>query len=136
MLFEAPHRLADALGDMVEVLGPDRRAVVCRELTKTYEQVVRGTLAELLAWTADGVRGEVTLVLAGAAAASLAQTPDELVALVGVREAAGLTRKEAIAAAAAESGRPRREVYDAVVAAKHPTTSAPEPQAGTDAEGP
>ena len=118
VLFEAPHRLADALADMAAVLGDDRRAVVCRELTKTYEQVVRGTLAELAAWAAQGVRGEVTLVLAGAAAPEVDLTPGELVRLVGVREQAGLTRKEALAAVAAETGLPKRDVYDAVVAAK------------------
>ena len=54
MFFEAPHRLAACLADAVEVLGGDRRAAVCRELTKTYEEVVRGTLAELAAWAVDG----------------------------------------------------------------------------------
>jgi 16S rRNA (cytidine1402-2'-O)-methyltransferase len=119
VLFEAPHRLADALADMAAVLGPDRRAVVCRELTKTYEEVVRGTLPELAAWAAAGVRGEVTLVLEGAPEPSVELTPAELVRLVGVREAAGLTRKESLAAVAAETGVPKSTVYDAVVAAKH-----------------
>ncbi len=118
VLFEAPHRLADALADMSSVLGPQRRAVVCRELTKTYEEVVRGTLAELVAWAEAGVRGEVTLVLQGAAPPRVELTPQALAALVGRREEAGLTRKEALAAVAAETGRPKREVYDAVVAAK------------------
>ena len=118
VLFEAPHRLADALADMAAVLGPVRRAVVCRELTKTYEEVVRGTLPELVAWAADGVRGEVTLVLEGAPAPTVDLTPAELVRQVGVREAAGLTRKEAIVAVASETGLPRRDVYDAVVALK------------------
>jgi 16S rRNA (cytidine1402-2'-O)-methyltransferase len=118
VLFEAPHRLADALADMAEVLGGERRAVVCRELTKTYEEVVRGTLDELVVWAAGGVRGEVTLVLAGATAPEVELTPGELAGLVGVREQAGLTRKEALAAVAAETGLPKREVYDAVVAAK------------------
>jgi len=119
VLFEAPHRLLDALTDMAAVLGPTRRAVVCRELTKTYEEVVRGTLPELVAWAGAGVRGEVTLVLEGAAEPTVELTPAELVRQVGVREAAGLTRKEALAAVAAETGLPRRDVYDAVVAAKH-----------------
>ncbi|MGI8537120.1 MAG: 16S rRNA (cytidine(1402)-2'-O)-methyltransferase [Mycobacteriales bacterium] len=121
VLFEAPHRLVDALADMVAVLGPDRRAVVCRELTKTYEQVVRGTLAELAAWAAGGVRGEVTLVLAGAPERLVELTPDELVRQVVAGEGAGLTRKEALAAVAAETGRPKRDVYAAVVAAKSGT---------------
>jgi 16S rRNA (cytidine1402-2'-O)-methyltransferase len=115
VLFEAPHRLAESLADMVEVLGADRRAVVCRELTKTHEEVLRGTLGSLAQWAQGEVRGEVTLVLAGAEAV---RADLDLAAEVGVREAAGLTRKEAVAAVASETGTPRREVYDAVVAAK------------------
>ena len=123
VLFEAPHRLAASLADMVEVLGAERRAVVCRELTKTHEEVRRGGLAELAAWAATGVRGEVTVVLAGAPEqAELAA--DDLAGAVSVREQAGLSRKDAIAAVASESGRPRREVYDAVVAAKQPRPAA------------
>ncbi|MCW2666422.1 MAG: hypothetical protein JWN57_1384 [Frankiales bacterium] len=118
VLFEAPHRLAASLADMADVLGADRRAVVCRELTKTHEEVRRGPLAELAAWAQGGVLGEVTVVLAGAPEPEVDVTPSELVRLVGVREEAGLTRKEALAAVAAEAGVPRREVYDAVVAAK------------------
>ncbi|MCW2570561.1 MAG: rRNA ((1402)-2-O)-methyltransferase [Frankiales bacterium] len=118
VLFEAPHRLAAALGDMAAVLGADRRAVVCRELTKTYEEVRRGSLAELAVWAADGVRGEVTVVVAGASESTVELTADELVRQVHVREEAGLTRKEAVAAVAQETGVQRREVYDAVVQAK------------------
>ena len=118
VLFEAPHRLAGALEDMAAVLGPDRRAAVCRELTKTYEEIVRGTLPELVAWAAGGVRGEVTLVLEGAPEPTVELTPGELVRRVGVREAAGLTRKEAILGVANETGLPRSAVYDAVVALK------------------
>ena len=119
VLFEAPHRLGAALADMAEVLGADRRAVVCRELTKTHEEVRRGTLAELAAWAQGEVRGEVTLVLAGAPEPDVEASPAELVRLVGVREQAGLSRKEAVVAVAAETGLPRRDVYDAVVAAKN-----------------
>jgi 16S rRNA (cytidine1402-2'-O)-methyltransferase len=119
VLFEAPHRLAASLADMASVLGGDRRAVVCRELTKTHEEVRRGTLAQLARWAEAGVLGEVTVVLEGAAERTVALTGQELVRLVGVREQAGLSRKEAIAAVAAETGTVRREVYDAVVAAKH-----------------
>jgi 16S rRNA (cytidine1402-2'-O)-methyltransferase len=118
VLFEAPHRLAVALGDMASVLGGERRAVVCRELTKTYEEVRRGSLAELAVWAADGVRGEVTVVVAGAPESAVELTADELVRQVHVREEAGLTRKEAVAAVAQETGVQRREVYDAVVQAK------------------
>ncbi len=118
VLFEAPHRLAEALADMVTVLGADRRAVVCRELTKTHEEVRRGSLGELAAWAAEGARGEITIVLAGAPEPTVELTSDELVRQVGVREQAGLTRKEAIAAVAQETGLPKREVFDAVVAGK------------------
>jgi 16S rRNA (cytidine1402-2'-O)-methyltransferase len=118
VFFEAPHRLAETLADMASVLGAERRVVVCRELTKTHEEVRRGTLADLAAWAADGVRGEITVVIAGAPEPNVELTADELVRQVGVREEAGLTRKEAVAAVAQETGVARREVYDAVVAAK------------------
>ena len=118
VLFEAPHRLAECLADMVAVLGPQRRAVVCRELTKTHEQVLRGTLAELATWAQGQVRGEVTLVLEGAPEPEVDASPAELARLVAVREQAGLTRKEAVQAVASETGLPRRDVYDAVVAQK------------------
>ena len=118
VFFEAPHRLADTLADMRDAFGGERLAVVCRELTKTHEEVRRGPLAELAGWAADGVRGEITVVVAGAAESDVELTAAELVRQVLVREAAGLTRKEAVAAVAQETGVPKREVYDAVVAAK------------------
>jgi 16S rRNA (cytidine1402-2'-O)-methyltransferase len=118
VFFEAPHRLAEALTDMAAVLGESRRAVVCRELTKTHEEVRRGTLGELAAWAADGVRGEITVVVAGAPEPSVELTAEELVRQVHVREEAGLSRKDAVAAVAQETGVPRRDVYDAVVQAK------------------
>lgn len=124
--FEAPHRLDDTLGAMAEVFGADRRAAVCRELTKTYEEVKRGGLGELAEWAADGVRGEITVVVEGAPDAAPADLdPDELVRRVLVREEAGERRKEAIAAVAVAAGIPKREVFDAVVAAKNTARSAP-----------
>ena len=116
--FEAPHRLAEALADMAEVLGADRAAVVCRELTKTHEEVRRGTLAELADWAAGPVRGEVTVVVAGAPERAVEMTDEELVLLVRQREQAGLARKDAVREVAQETGTTRRAVYDAVVAAK------------------
>jgi len=118
--FEAPHRIDDTLAAMAEVFGGQRRAAVCRELTKTYEEVRRGPLAELAEWAAEGVRGEITVVVEGAPEPGPAElAPAEMVARVAAREAAGERRKEAIAAVAAAAGLPKREVFDAVVAAKH-----------------
>ncbi|MET7473461.1 16S rRNA (cytidine(1402)-2'-O)-methyltransferase [Streptomyces sp. NPDC005648] len=118
--FEAPHRLDDTLAAMAEVFGAERRAAVCRELTKTYEEVKRGPLAELAAWAAEGVRGEITVVVEGAPEKGPGELDaDELVRRVRVREEAGERRKEAIAAVAAEAKLPKREVFDAVVAAKN-----------------
>jgi 16S rRNA (cytidine1402-2'-O)-methyltransferase len=117
--FEAPHRIAGTLAAMAEAFGGQRRAAVCRELTKTYEEVRRGPLDELAAWAEAGVRGEITVVVEGAAPEAVRPEPAELVRRVRAREDAGEARKEAIAAVAAEAGVPKREVFDAVVAAKH-----------------
>ncbi|MGW6397104.1 16S rRNA (cytidine(1402)-2'-O)-methyltransferase [Streptomyces sp. NPDC055134] len=129
--FEAPHRLDDTLAAMAEAFGADRRAAVCRELTKTYEEVKRGPLGELAQWAAEGVRGEITVVVEGApekGAESL--DASELVRRVQVREEAGERRKEAIAAVAAGAGLPKREVFDAVVAAKNAARGAPSESKG------
>ncbi len=114
VFFESPRRLADTLTAAVEVLGADRNAVVCRELTKTHEQIVRGTLGELAEWASDGVLGEITVVLAGAKPkADLATLVDEVNGLVD----AGARVKDACAEViAANPGAPsRRELYDAVL---------------------
>jgi 16S rRNA (cytidine1402-2'-O)-methyltransferase len=122
VFFEATHRITETLTAMAESFGADRPAAVCRELTKTYEEVKRGTLGELAAWSKDGVRGEITVVVSGASPAGpVRHTAESLAALVAVREDAGQHRKEAIAAVAAELGLPKREVFDAVVAAKSGT---------------
>jgi 16S rRNA (cytidine1402-2'-O)-methyltransferase len=116
VFFEAPHRTEAALTAMAEAFGGERRAAVCRELTKTHEEVRRGTLAELVAWAADGVRGEVTVVIEGASAASdLPTDPASLAAAVArAEDEGGLTRKDAILDVARRTGLPKREVYDAV----------------------
>ena len=122
VFFEATHRITETLTAMAESFGADRPAAVCRELTKTYEEVKRGTLGELATWSKDGVRGEITVVVSGASPAGpVLHTAESLAALVAVREDAGQHRKEAIAAVAAELGLPKREVFDAVVAAKSGT---------------
>jgi 16S rRNA (cytidine1402-2'-O)-methyltransferase len=120
VFFESPHRLADALTDAAAVLGEDRPAAVCRELTKTYEEIRRGPLAELAAWAAEGVKGEITLVVGGAPERAVELTPADLAAEVAAEEASGATRKDAIRAVVERTGIPRRTVYDAVVAAKSP----------------
>lgn len=125
VFFEAPHRLDDTLAAMAEVFGGDRRAAVCRELTKTYEEVKRGPLAELAVWAAEGVRGEITVVVEGAADVAEELDAAELVRRVQVREEAGERRKEAIAAVAAAAGLPKRDVFDAVVAAKNASKTGP-----------
>jgi 16S rRNA (cytidine1402-2'-O)-methyltransferase len=114
VFFEAPHRTPAALQAMAEAFGAGRLAAVCRELTKTHEEVARGTLGDLVAWAAGGVRGEVTVVVSGAVAAPLAADPAALRAAVAEAEADGLTRKDAIATVAASAGVPKREVYDLV----------------------
>jgi 16S rRNA (cytidine1402-2'-O)-methyltransferase len=118
VFFESPHRLADALVDAAAVLGDDRPAAVCRELTKTYEEIRRGGLAELAAWAAEGVKGEITLVVAGAPVRTVELTAAEIAAAVAAEEAAGETRKDAIRAVVTRTGLPKRTVFDAVVAAK------------------
>jgi 16S rRNA (cytidine1402-2'-O)-methyltransferase len=118
VFFEAPHRLAAALGDLAAAFGNERSAAVCRELTKTHEQVLRGTLGELAEWATGEVRGEITLVVAGASADAQPVTAEELAAEVTAREAAGQSRKEAITEVAAGRRVPKRTVFDAVVAAK------------------
>jgi 16S rRNA (cytidine1402-2'-O)-methyltransferase len=118
VFFEAPHRLGAFLADASALLGAERAAVVCRELTKTHEEIARGSLAELAERFSGEVRGEVTVVVAGAADVPVDTSPAELARLVAVREESGEPRKEAIAGVARELGVARRDVYDAVVAAK------------------
>jgi len=115
VIFESPRRASATLAALAEVFGADRPAAVCRELTKTHEQVRRGTLGELAAGVDERVLGEVTIVVGGRRATGSDADP---VALVAEREAAGLSRKEAVADVALELGRPKREVYAAVVAAR------------------
>jgi 16S rRNA (cytidine1402-2'-O)-methyltransferase len=107
VFFESPHRVAATLADAASVLGADRPAAVCRELTKQYEEVRRGGLAELAEWAAEGVRGEITVVLAGA---SPAPTTDMV--------AGGLRLKDAVAELATGTGISRKALYDAVLAGR------------------
>ena len=115
VFFEAPHRTTAALGAMVEAFGRDRAAAVCRELTKTHEEVRRGPLAELVAWAEDGVRGEVTIVVSGAVPiAAVSDDPDALRTSVAELEEEGMSRKDAIVETARLAGVPKRTVYNLV----------------------
>jgi 16S rRNA (cytidine1402-2'-O)-methyltransferase len=116
VFFESPHRLASTLADAVEVLGADRQAAVCRELTKTYEEVRRGSLRELAEWAAEGVRGEITVVLAPAPPA-VTDVPS-LVARVQARVAAGERLKTVVAEVASAAGVSKKELYDASIAVR------------------
>jgi 16S rRNA (cytidine1402-2'-O)-methyltransferase len=114
VFFEAPHRTAATLAAMADAFGDERPAAVCRELTKTYEEVRRGGLRELARWAADGVRGEVTVVVSGAVVTPVDLDAAGMRAAVAAEEQAGASRKDAIRAVASRVGVPKREVYDAV----------------------
>jgi 16S rRNA (cytidine1402-2'-O)-methyltransferase len=117
VFFEAPHRVADLLAAMAEAFGVDRPAAVCRELTKTYEEVRRGPLGELVAWAAAGdVRGEIVVVVGGATRA--AATVGDLVAEVLARADAGERLKDAVGEVAEAAGVSKRELYAAALAAR------------------
>ncbi len=116
IFFEAPHRIIETLSDAVATLGGERQAAICREMTKTYEETIRGSLNELLDWANSGeVRGEITMVLAGFDPSTRNFLPADLVTLVLAQEAAGISRKEAIVAVAKSSGLAKRLVFDAMV---------------------
>ncbi|GAA2080173.1 16S rRNA (cytidine(1402)-2'-O)-methyltransferase [Aeromicrobium tamlense] len=124
VFFESPHRTAATLESMAEAFGADRPAAVCRELTKTHEEVVRGPLSELAAWAGDGerVRGEITIVVSGSeppAPADLDET--DLAALVDEARAEGLSTKDAVADVARRTGISRKVVYAAAHATKEST---------------
>ncbi len=119
VFFESVHRIGDALAALRQAFGPDRPAALCRELTKTYEQVIRGTLADLVTAADGGLRGEITLVVGGAPV--IAQAPPdeaELAGLVQELVTAGRTRRDAVDEIAARLGLPRRAVYAAAVATR------------------
>lgn len=116
VFFEAPHRLVESLQDAAAIFGTDRRGAICREMTKTYEETIRGSLAELLTWAqSKEVLGEITLVIAGAEAGTAEKSADQMVARVREFEGAGMDRKSAISTVADEFDLPKRIVYAAVV---------------------
>ncbi|HEY1920713.1 MAG TPA: 16S rRNA (cytidine(1402)-2'-O)-methyltransferase [Streptosporangiaceae bacterium] len=133
VFFESPRRLAVTLAEFAAAFGPGRSAAVCRELTKTHEEIRRGTLAELAAWADEGVRGEITVVVGGAPdkpqdAAGQDGVADEVAAMV----AAGSSQRDAIAAVAARRGLRKRSVYQTVVQGEPEPPSRPEPQGGPE----
>lgn len=113
--FSSPHRLAAELADAADALGPDRPAAVCRELTKRHEEVRRGGLAELATWAGEGVRGEITLVIAGAEPVA-ASTPEEAAAEAITLAEGGLRLKDAAAQVAERTGLGKRAIYEAALA--------------------
>ncbi len=116
IFFEAPHRLDATLAAMAEAFGADRPAAVCRELTKTYEEVKRGRLADLAAWAAGGVKGEITVVVGGAP--DVVTDPETAVAGIQARVAAGERLKDVCAEVAAATGLSRNDLYNAALAAR------------------
>ena len=114
--FESPHRLAQTLGDASEILGADRRAAVCRELTKTYEEIKRGCLGELAEWAQENARGEITVVIEGGDGAPVSL--ETLVERVRAEVERGVRAKDACKQAAAGTSWPNRELYDAYLAAR------------------
>lgn len=113
VFFESVHRLTEALTAMAAAFGADRPAALCRELTKTYEEVRRGTLADLVLMAEQGVRGEVTLVVAGATEDVEPAGADELAAAVAELVKGGGSRRDAVDVVAARYGLARRVVYAA-----------------------
>jgi len=116
VFFESPHRVGAALADVAAAFGADRRVAVCRELTKLHEEVVRGSAAELASRFADGARGEIVLVVAGAqvVASDLPTGIARVLELV----AAGARLKDASTEVADATGLSRRDLYEGALAAR------------------
>lgn len=119
IFFEAPHRLLESLTDAKAIFGATRNGAICREMTKTYEEVIRGNLEELENWArSNEILGEITLVLEGYDPTSKSYSSQDLIALVLKEESAGISRKDAIAEVARATGTAKREVFDAMVTHK------------------
>lgn len=116
VFFEAPHRLADFLTDAADALGDDRPAAVCREITKPYEQVIRGGLAELAEWAKENARGEITVVIQGAP--EVEADADDALARVAELVADGVKFSAAVSQVATATGMRRRELYEQALAAR------------------
>jgi 16S rRNA (cytidine1402-2'-O)-methyltransferase len=116
IFFEAPHRLDATLSAMAQAFGPDRPAAVCRELSKTYEEVRRGGLGDLASWAAAGVKGEITVVVGGAPAEVV--DPETAVAAIQARVAGGERLRDVCAEVAADTGLSRNDLYNAALVAR------------------
>lgn len=120
VVFEAPHRLLESLTDARSILGGTRLGAICREMTKTYEETIRGSLDQLVDWAeSHEVLGEITLVFAGVEVGTAEKSSEDIVARVRQFEAAGMERKLAITTVAQELDLPKKLVYAAVVEAKN-----------------
>ena len=120
VFFEAPHRLLETLESAIAILGNDRKAALCREMTKTYEETVRGSLSDIQDWAnSKEILGEITIVLDGASEGAKEVSQQAIIEAVRKLEEVGMERKEAIAAVSKELDLPKREVFDAMVAAKN-----------------
>ena len=119
IFFEAPHRIVESLTDVAEAFGEDRTGAICREMSKQYEEVVRGSITDLITWASSKeILGEITVVLEGFDPGSREFSVDQLIKLVLAQEESGEGRKEAIALVAKENGVSKRVVFDAMVAYK------------------
>ena len=119
IFFEAPHRIGETLVAAAQAFGADRAAVICREMSKQYEEVVRGSFSELISWSeSKDILGEITVVVSGFDPATNHVADTDLVEMVLKQEAAGESRKEAIAQVAKQSGVSKRVVFDAMVTYK------------------
>ena len=116
IIFEAPHRIVETLESLRRSFGAHRQAAICREITKTYEETIRGTLDELCDWsTSKEMLGEFTIVLAGYDPSQVQISDGDIAAIVRRNEGSGITRKEAIAMTAKELQIPKRKVFDIMV---------------------
>jgi 16S rRNA (cytidine1402-2'-O)-methyltransferase len=119
IFFEAPHRIVESLTDAAEAFGKDRTGAVCREMSKQYEEVIRGSISQLISWASSKeILGEITVVVEGFNLGSREFSAEQLINLVLAQEKSGEGRKEAIALVAKENGVSKRVVFDAMVAYK------------------
>jgi 16S rRNA (cytidine1402-2'-O)-methyltransferase len=116
VFFESPHRIDDSLKDALTVFGPDRQATVSRELTKKFEQTVRGTIPELLEWSANPTKGELVLVIAGNTQAQVSTASmEDLLAEVEQGRSEGLSLKQSVAKVADKHSLSKSDLYQQVL---------------------